>query len=100
VYNRVLQNGECDLREYWAGNSSHQLADNATPFWNSMLEIAEAVCMLHEPRQHGDASIYGVHADLKPDNVICVKGAFKVADFGFSTFFDMNDTPHGGKVTQ
>lgn len=30
------------------------------------------------------------HADVKPENILCVYGEFKLCDFGFAKFSDFN----------
>lgn len=91
-HNLVLQCGECDLRDYWISHPRPQATDEIEDFWHSMSNIAEALHKLHEPQTYRGKSVYGVHADVKPENIIYVGGAFKLADFGFTVIFDVDHT--------
>ena len=71
----LLEKGETDLADVIR---CHELDSNLTPakirfYWEQMLE---GVQFIHRRRI--------VHADLKPDNFIVVRGQAKLIDFGFA----------------
>jgi serine/threonine protein kinase len=52
----------------------------------------EGLYRMHKlkPRPDNPNFLYGVHSDIKPDNILIVEGMFKLADFGFTKFIQTN----------
>jgi serine/threonine protein kinase len=91
AFNILLEFGELDLDEFFfeEGRLPPVLPNEVQGFWKDVFEVATAVKAIHLfKRQRGDVSqeYYGWHADIKPDNILRVKGKFKLADPGFATF--------------
>jgi hypothetical protein len=61
-----------DLEEYVMRNPDRQLSQSEAKAIG--VEIAATLCGLH--------AIVVVHRDLKPGNIMCVNGAWKIGDFG------------------
>jgi hypothetical protein len=86
TYNLILEYAECDLSTYWARNPWPHDARLLEQFWASLLRIMEAVSRIHDAILPGSMLYYGVHGDLKPDNILWFGDTLKLADFGFATF--------------
>ena len=82
-------------------------AEEILQTWNALFEIAKAIRHVHhlevprggggEPRRfHGYVHLLHFwiaqlktrswHADIKPDNILSIRGRLKLSDFGFSSF--------------
>jgi serine/threonine protein kinase len=86
TYNLVLEYGESDLSDYWARNPTPHDSVVLEQFWVSLLGIVEAVSRIHDAELSDSIVYHGVHADIKPDNILCFNGTLKLADFGFTNF--------------
>ncbi|KAI8170895.1 hypothetical protein K4K49_006423 [Colletotrichum sp. SAR 10_70] len=85
----MLEFGEQDLDEYLAATYPPVLNEEIIAFWGSLFEIAKTLGRIHQlERVRGDKiqKYVGWHGDIKPDNILRVRGEFKLADFGFTRF--------------
>ncbi|KAK7977786.1 hypothetical protein PG988_005276 [Apiospora saccharicola] len=54
---------------------------------SKVADAVEAIHNLKAKREHGETvNFHGWHADIKPDNILRVRGEFKLADLGFARF--------------
>ena len=67
-----------------------------------MMEVAEALDYLHEPRQLGDGSQMAPlqHRDVKPHNILLLGRHAKVSDYGLMRILEQNVVSHSGMFTQ
>ena len=91
LFHILLEFGELDLDEFFfeEGRLPPVLPNEVRGFWADVFDVSKAVKDIHNfQRRRGDVSqeYYGWHADIKPDNILRVKGKFKLADPGFATF--------------
>ncbi|KAF4816258.1 hypothetical protein CGCSCA5_v006553 [Colletotrichum siamense] len=85
----MLEFGEQDLDEYLAATYPPVLNEEIIAFWGSLFEIAKTLGRIHQLEHvRGDKiqKYVGWHGDIKPDNILRVRGEFKLADFGFTRF--------------
>ncbi|KAK0114162.1 hypothetical protein ONS95_013663 [Cadophora gregata] len=86
THNIILEFGENDLEEYFAGTVPPYLQAELDAFWRGLFVVAEAVKSIHNLTIDTDGrkeEFSGWHADIKPDNILLVHGKFKLADPGF-----------------
>ncbi|KAH6866648.1 hypothetical protein BKA58DRAFT_441646 [Alternaria rosae] len=106
TYNLLLEYGENDLYQAWADetNVPPVQAQEILQSWNSLFEVASAIRHLHNlefPRGKGQTwKFHGWHADIKPDNILSVRGHLKLADFGFSSFAPVVEGHDGSEQTE
>ncbi|RWA06079.1 hypothetical protein EKO27_g9026 [Xylaria grammica] len=105
-YNILLEYGEDDLNEYFVVHNPPIIDREILDFWENLFQIADALQRIHnlEKKKNDGTPIRfeGCHADVKPDNILCVQGHFKLADFGFATFVPHDAesiSPDGGTET-
>ena len=120
TYNILLEYGEADLDEYFSTTPPPALTSEIIAFWEDLFKLAKALRDLHSfevPRAGVERNYHGYanpsllvditddsrwHHDIKPDNILRVNGAFKLADFGFASFGRMDEERallRGGTVT-
>lgn len=84
----LLEYGDYDLAESFLFNPP-VLAENVLEFWHNLFNVANALSKLHKlcrQRRGQNETYMGWHADIKPDNMLSVKGILKLADPGFAGF--------------
>lgn len=106
----MLEFGEQDLDEYLADTYPPVLNEEIIAFWESLFQIANTLARIHQLEHvRGDRvqkyvgcvnvstspclmgweltfQLRRWHGDIKPDNILRVRGKFKLADFGFTRF--------------
>ncbi|KAF5533865.1 serine threonine kinase, partial [Fusarium phyllophilum] len=109
-YHFILPLADCDLAMYWRENPNPSLNARALRwFGGQMRGLADALTTIHVGRinkQETGTDIYGVHGDIKPENILC-RGCdsgwatFAFTDFGSSYFHTSKEThiPKGLKHT-
>lgn len=110
THNIILEYAELDLDVYFQEIRPPILEGEVAHFWDDMFDVAEAVNTIHDITitrggvQHDYYGYVGFypsgstrslhsrwHADIKPDNILIVKGKFKLADPGFARFEKKSD---------
>ncbi|KAL8641612.1 MAG: hypothetical protein Q9226_008611 [Calogaya cf. arnoldii] len=107
TFNLLLEFGEFDLDEFFGQRNPPVLQDETDQFWRALFEVADALNGLHnlEVVTHGYVrEFFGLHADIKPDNILSVQGKFKLSDPGFAVFVekkgkDLKEYVMGGTET-
>ncbi|KAK8006643.1 hypothetical protein PG991_012940 [Apiospora marii] len=89
--NLLLEFGDFDLEElFFSPKDPPSAFESIVGFWENLSKVAGAVEAIHNlkaTREHGDTvNFHGWHADIKPDNILRVRGEFKLADLGFARF--------------
>ncbi|KAK7948477.1 uncharacterized protein PG986_009363 [Apiospora aurea] len=83
-----LKRSEYDDPQYGKGPPSS--FESIVGFWEDLSKVAEAVESIHNlkvRRELGDSvNFHGWHAHIKPDNILRVRGEYKLADLGFAKF--------------
>ncbi|CAN9426566.1 unnamed protein product [Alternaria alternata] len=103
TYNLLLEYGENDLYQTWMDetNVPPVQAQEILQNWRSIFDIATAIRHVHHleiRRGKGQPwRFHGWHADIKPDNILSVRGRLKLADFGSSSFAPVIEG-HNGPV--
>ena len=86
----LLEFGELDLDEFFCDSDPPVHPLEIIGFWDKFFKVADALQRLHylefQNRDGSQRQLHGWHADIKPDNILCVHGEFKLADFGFAKF--------------
>ncbi|KAK4208644.1 hypothetical protein QBC37DRAFT_296262 [Rhypophila decipiens] len=87
THNILLEYGDLDLDEYLAVQYPPVLNAEIIAFWEDIFSVATTLDKLHNFKyDRGDGATTRWHGDLKPSNILCVKGKFKLADFGYAKF--------------
>ncbi|KAF2467698.1 uncharacterized protein BDR25DRAFT_395176 [Lindgomyces ingoldianus] len=96
-HNLILEHAECDLAEYFRLKSPPVKTEDIAILWDNLFAIADALNRIHNLTANNctGSSLNGWHADIKPDNILRVRGRFKLADFGFSMFTRTSTTIDG-----
>ncbi|KAI0425763.1 hypothetical protein F5Y09DRAFT_88912 [Xylaria sp. FL1042] len=80
-YNLVLELGDQDLYSAFQKENPPITFAEIQVFWKSMFNVADALASIQILR-HGIYTTYLWHGDIKPENILDVKGRFKLADPG------------------
>lgn len=83
--NILLEWAEMDLVKYFKRNDPPFLAQEILDFWHLIFELAEAVRSIHSIKTD-NGSFRGIHADIKPANILIVQEKIKLADLGYAKF--------------
>lgn len=89
AYNLIFSWADIDLRTYLSTSSNPCSQAERLPIWRQLKNVASAIHSIHELAiQVDDASLshIGHHHDLKPQNILVMKGNFMVADLGLARF--------------
>jgi hypothetical protein len=98
TYNLLLEYATGDMDEYFADTPPPTDSRGKTLMWTQICGIADALRTIHSGFvTRGSGSLSGWHADIKPSNILRVKGQFKLADFGFSKMVNIEA---GKPITQ
>ncbi|KAK7920892.1 hypothetical protein PG985_008914 [Apiospora marii] len=88
--NLLLEYGDLDLEELFLSQNPPTSFETIVEFWEALYKVAEALEGIHNLKAHRELgpsmNFHGWHADIKPDNVLRVRGEFKLADLGFAKF--------------
>ncbi|RKL48933.1 hypothetical protein BFJ70_g1868 [Fusarium oxysporum] len=105
-YHLVFPLADCDLAMYWRSEPKPS-NDKRTLEWfgSQMRGLADALSTVHGQNSQ-EKDLYGVHGDIKPENILCFGSdnkwtTFTLADFGSSYFLtpEEKDMPKGLKHT-
>ncbi|KAK7753926.1 hypothetical protein SLS62_004024 [Diatrype stigma] len=78
-YNLVLELGEMDLSEAFQKYLPPMSPDGILAFWERMGGLALALNAIHTLSK-AKLRYNMCHGDIKPENILCVNGRFKIAD--------------------
>ncbi|CZR54532.1 uncharacterized protein PAC_04416 [Phialocephala subalpina] len=93
THNILLEFGDRDLDLLFADKLPPVLQDDIQAFWQNLFAVADAVKGVHRFEINNDGIIKeysGWHADIKPDNILEIRGQFKLADPGFAKLLTMD----------
>lgn len=76
----LQEEANCSLHDYLQGNSEPLVSEE---LWRQMIGVADGLATLHKIYK-GTRIAY--HQDLKPANILIIRGIFKIADFGLLEF--------------
>ncbi|KAF5503624.1 putative serine/threonine-protein kinase MPS1-like protein [Colletotrichum fructicola] len=85
----MLEFGEQDLEEYLAATKPPVRSKEIIATWEGLFKVASTLRTIHQLDHDWDGDVdryIGLHGDIKPDNILRVRGKFKLADFGFTSF--------------
>ncbi|TGJ84445.1 hypothetical protein E0Z10_g4314 [Xylaria hypoxylon] len=80
-YNLVLELGDQDLYSAFQKENPPITFAEIQIFWKSMFNVADALASI-QVQQIGQFTTYLWHGDIKPENILDVRGCFKLADPG------------------
>ncbi|KAI0402285.1 hypothetical protein F4802DRAFT_608795 [Xylaria palmicola] len=80
-YNLVLELGDQDLYSAFQKENPPITFAEIQIFWKSMFNVVDALASIQE-LHHGIYTTYLWHGDIKPENILDVRGCFKLADPG------------------
>jgi serine/threonine protein kinase len=88
-----------NLREYWKMNDPpSRTLESAQWIASQVLGLAKALSHIHSVTRRDGSTLYGIHGDVKPENVLWFKngandgmGILKLADFGLGRFYTRRD---------
>ncbi|KAI0206604.1 hypothetical protein F4808DRAFT_466627 [Astrocystis sublimbata] len=80
-YNLVLELGAQDLYSAFQKENPPITFSEIQIFWQSMFSVADALASI-QVMQSGSYITYLWHGDIKPENILDVRGCFKLADPG------------------
>ncbi|KAI0466797.1 hypothetical protein F4859DRAFT_518845 [Xylaria cf. heliscus] len=80
-YNLVLELGAQDLYSAFQKENPPITFSEIQIFWQSMFNVADALASI-QVMKHGIYTTYLWHGDIKPENILDVRGRFKLADPG------------------
>ncbi|KAI9767404.1 MAG: hypothetical protein M1839_004508 [Geoglossum umbratile] len=106
THNIVLEYGESDLSLYFGSKEPPVLQSEIEGFWEELFDVAHTIGRMHNLKLriggvvqeyygyvftllrdvHILIAVNSWHADIKPDNILTVRGKFKLADPGFAKF--------------
>ncbi|KAI1122268.1 hypothetical protein F5Y10DRAFT_271233 [Nemania abortiva] len=81
-YNLVLELGDQDLYSAFQKENPPVTFSEIQVFWKSMFNVADALASIQITVHHGIYTTYLWHGDIKPENILDVRGRFKLADPG------------------
>ncbi|KUI70081.1 hypothetical protein VM1G_11686 [Cytospora mali] len=82
----MLEYGELDLDEYLAEDNPPLSNEEIIAFWEGLFTVADTLKRIHHLRDDRGQFYRGWHGDVKPDNILRVRGEYRLADFGFARF--------------
>ncbi|TRX90586.1 hypothetical protein FHL15_008559 [Xylaria flabelliformis] len=93
-YNLVLELGAQDLYSAFQKENPPITFSEIQVFWKSMFNVADALASI-QVMQHGLYTTYLWHGDIKPENILDVRGRFKLADPGEARVKIVTKPPSG-----
>ncbi|KAJ8131290.1 hypothetical protein O1611_g2337 [Lasiodiplodia mahajangana] len=81
-YNLVLELGDQDLYSAFQKENPPITFSEIQIFWKSMFNVADALASIQITLHRGIYTTYLWHGDIKPENILDVRGRFKLADPG------------------
>ncbi|KAI0864786.1 hypothetical protein F4860DRAFT_500983 [Xylaria cubensis] len=93
-YNLVLELGAQDLYSAFQKENPPITFSEIQVFWKSMFNVADALASI-QVMQHGLYTTYLWHGDIKPENILDVRGRFKLADPGEARAKIVTEPPSG-----
>ncbi|CAJ2508546.1 Uu.00g135720.m01.CDS01 [Anthostomella pinea] len=86
-YNIVLELGDQDLYSAFQKENPPLTFPEIEAFWQSMFNVADALASIHVMDHDLYPTTYVWHGDIKPENILDVRGKFVLADPGEAQVF-------------
>ncbi|KAH7134990.1 hypothetical protein B0J11DRAFT_148979 [Dendryphion nanum] len=88
IHSLVLEYADFDMAAFFSNIPQPTDATNVAKHWNELRDLAGGLKSIHQVPLKGQVGriYHGLHADIKPDNILRIGNKWKLADFGFSDF--------------
>ncbi|KAM7212204.1 hypothetical protein V8F06_012416 [Rhypophila decipiens] len=95
-----------NLGEFFASTPPPATREDTAEFWSNLLQVLNGLDRIHQQMDYDDEVIRGIHEDIRPENILLMKGPSgspydfvpKLADFGLYSRVRTAKRPASGGV--